>query len=64
MKSQRIGQTLKYIQFALDENRDRVFDWEIIVCDNNSSDRTAEIAAQEGANVVFEPINQNITSTE
>lgn len=35
-------------------------DWdvELIVCDNNSSDRTAEIARGAGATVVFEPINQ------
>jgi glycosyltransferase involved in cell wall biosynthesis len=31
---------------------------EIIVCDNNSTDRTAEIARAAGALVVFEPINQ------
>ena len=31
---------------------------ELIVCDNNSTDRTAEIAAAAGARVVFEPINQ------
>jgi glycosyltransferase involved in cell wall biosynthesis len=31
---------------------------ELIVCDNNSTDRTAEIAAAAGAMVVFEPINQ------
>ena len=31
---------------------------ELIVCDNNSTDRTAEIARQTGAAVVFEPINQ------
>ena len=30
---------------------------ELIVCDNNSTDRTAEIAAAAGARVVFEPIN-------
>jgi glycosyltransferase involved in cell wall biosynthesis len=41
----------------------RVFDeagWasELIVCDNNSSDRTAEIARAAGATVVFEPVNQ------
>lgn len=32
--------------------------WELIVCDNNSTDRTAEIARAEGARVVFEPVNQ------
>ena len=31
---------------------------ELIVCDNNSTDRTAAIAREEGAQVVFEPINQ------
>jgi glycosyltransferase involved in cell wall biosynthesis len=31
---------------------------ELIVCDNNSTDRTAELARAAGASVVFEPINQ------
>ena len=31
---------------------------ELIVCDNNSTDRTAEIAKGAGAQVVFEPVNQ------
>ena len=31
---------------------------ELIVCDNNSTDRTAEIARAAGAPVVFEPVNQ------
>ena len=31
---------------------------EIVVCDNNSTDRTAELALAEGAVVVFEPVNQ------
>jgi len=31
---------------------------ELIVCDNNSTDRTAEIARAAGARVVFEPVNQ------
>jgi len=35
-------------------------DWEceLIVCDNNSTDRTGEIARSAGAKVVFEPFNQ------
>jgi cellulose synthase/poly-beta-1,6-N-acetylglucosamine synthase-like glycosyltransferase len=32
--------------------------WELVVCDNNSTDRTAEIARAETAKVVFEPVNQ------
>jgi len=32
--------------------------WELIVCDNNSTDRTARIARTAGAKVVFEPHNQ------
>ena len=31
---------------------------ELIVCDNNSTDRTAEIARAASATVVFEPVNQ------
>ena len=32
--------------------------FELIVCDNNSTDRTAEIARAAGATVVFEAVNQ------
>lgn len=31
---------------------------ELIVCDNNSTDRTAEVARAAGARVEFEPVNQ------
>ena len=46
---------------AIDRSR-RVFashGWEseVIVCDNNSRDRTGDIARQGGAAVVFEPVN-------
>ena len=37
---------------------DAGWDSELIVCDNNSTDRTAEIARAAGATVVFEPQNQ------
>lgn len=36
----------------------RGWDWECVVCDNNSTDRTAELARAAGARVVFEPVNQ------
>jgi glycosyltransferase involved in cell wall biosynthesis len=32
--------------------------YEIVVCDNNSTDRTAAVAHENGARVVFEPHNQ------
>jgi glycosyltransferase involved in cell wall biosynthesis len=31
---------------------------EVIVCDNNSTDRTAELSGKHGARVIFEPVNQ------
>src|SRR2546428_7859476 len=31
---------------------------ELVVCDNNSTDRTAQIARAAGARVVSEPLNQ------
>jgi glycosyltransferase involved in cell wall biosynthesis len=34
------------------------FEFELIVCDNNSSDRTSGIAEEQGAIVVFEKVNQ------
>ena len=53
-----IGRSLQSIRDAA-----RVFGrlgWthELIVCDNNSTDRTAALARESGACVVFEPINQ------
>lgn len=36
----------------------RGWDWETVVCDNNSSDRTPAVARAAGARVAFEPVNQ------
>jgi len=50
--------TLRSIRVALAAFDTRGWASELIVCDNNSSDRTAEIARADGATVVFEPFNQ------
>ena len=53
-----ISQSLGAIRRACAAFEERGWEWEMIVCDNNSTDRTAEMARAEGAEVVFEPINQ------
>lgn len=50
--------TLEAVRQASRGFEDQGWDHEWIVCDNNSTDRTAEIAAAAGARVVFEPVNQ------
>ncbi len=50
-----LPETLDALQNAM---RGIVMPGEIIVADNNSGDKTPEIAIQYGANVVFEPVNQ------
>ena len=52
------GDSLNRIQFAADAFKQRGWTSELIVCDNNSTDQTSEIARAAGAIVVFEPINQ------
>ena len=53
-----IGQTLEHTQKARAAFPRVGWDSELIVCDNNSTDRTADLAREAGAVVVFEPINQ------
>jgi len=53
-----IGETLRRVQAGTAAFSGRGWETELIVCDNNSSDRTAELARAAGAKVVFEPINQ------
>lgn len=50
--------SLRSINAATEAFRARGWATELIVCDNNSTDRTAEVARAEGAQVVFEPVNQ------
>lgn len=53
-----LGESLAQIRRAAGVLAARGWATELIVCDNNSSDATAEIARAAGARVVFEPINQ------
>ena len=53
-----LGESLAQIKAAAGAFAARGWAVELIVCDNNSTDRTAEIARAAGAIVVFEPINQ------
>jgi glycosyltransferase involved in cell wall biosynthesis len=50
--------SLRSIRAAMDAFDRRGWTSELIVCDNNSTDRTAAIAREAGARVVFEPVNQ------
>ncbi|MGH7950892.1 MAG: glycosyltransferase [Limisphaerales bacterium] len=53
-----LGESLAQINSAAKVFIRKNWEVELIVCDNNSTDRTAEIARVAGATVVFEPINQ------
>ncbi len=53
-----IGATLRGIKLAASAFQQRGWETELIVCNNNSTDATAEVAQAEGAKVVFEPVNQ------
>lgn len=53
-----LPETLPAIRAAMEAFDRRGWASELIVCDNNSTDRTAEVARAAGARVVFEPVNQ------
>jgi GT2 family glycosyltransferase len=53
-----IAETLRCVQSALSSFDQLGWSTELIVCDNNSTDRTADFARTAGATVVFEPVNQ------
>jgi glycosyltransferase involved in cell wall biosynthesis len=53
-----LGESLRRVNAALSAFTRRGWQTELIVCDNNSTDRTADVARAAGATVVFEPINQ------
>ena len=53
-----LGDSLARISVAAGAFQQRGWATELIVCDNNSTDKTSQIARAAGATVVFEPINQ------
>jgi glycosyltransferase involved in cell wall biosynthesis len=53
-----LDESLAHIKSAADAFFKRGWEVELIVCDNNSTDRTAQIARAAGVIVVFEPVNQ------
>ncbi|HNV68354.1 MAG TPA: glycosyltransferase [Candidatus Ozemobacteraceae bacterium] len=53
---------LKAIDAARAKFTDLGWDSEVIVCNNNSTDRTGEVAEKLGARVVFEPVNRISTA--
>jgi len=53
-----IRETLCSIAAAAEAFREAGWETEVVVCNNNSTDRTAELACAAGARVVFEPVNQ------
>ena len=57
-EERELAGSLRSIRAAAGAWERRGWATELIVCDNNSTDRTADIAREAGALVVFEPINQ------
>jgi glycosyltransferase involved in cell wall biosynthesis len=53
-----LGDSLERINMAANAFQRRGWTTELIVCDNNSTDKTPQIARSAGATVVFEPVNQ------
>ncbi len=53
-----VAGTLERLKDGIEVFRRRGWSGELILCDNNSTDRTAELARAAGATVVFEPVNQ------
>jgi glycosyltransferase involved in cell wall biosynthesis len=53
-----IAATLDHLKAGIEVFERRGWSCELVVCDNNSTDRTADIARAAGARVVFEPVNQ------
>ncbi len=57
-ESKYLDSTLKNLNQVFSDIELLPSDWEVIVCDNNSTDNTQQIAKDNGAHVVFESENQ------
>lgn len=53
-----LATSLRAVKTAANAFTEAGLEWELVVCDNNSTDQTAAIARAEGAKVVFEAVNQ------
>ena len=53
-----LGPSLVEMKSAAQSFAKRGWEFELVVCNNNSTDRTAAIAEAAGAKVIFEPFNQ------
>ena len=53
-----IQETLRRIKDASRSFHELGWQTEVILCDNNSTDNTAALSREQGAHVVFEPVNQ------
>jgi glycosyltransferase involved in cell wall biosynthesis len=53
-----LGASLEQIKQATAAFHELTWETELVVCDNNSTDRTGDVARAAGAKVVFEPVNQ------
>lgn len=53
-----LPETLRCIRESASVLTSKGVSWEIVVCDNNSTDQTSIIAQEHAARVVFEPKNQ------
>lgn len=57
-EEKRLPQCIQHIREACNASSDLENRYEIIVCNNNSTDSTAALAKELGCSVVLEPINQ------
>jgi glycosyltransferase involved in cell wall biosynthesis len=57
-EEKRLRQSVEQIRDACRAAPDIAAAYEIIICDNNSTDATATVAEQAGCRVIFEPVNQ------